>query len=311
MNALECRSVVYSVSDATYFPGLVAMHNSLRLVGHQEPLVVCDCGLDPGQRAQLESLATVLSAPAGFPPIHAKTLAPTVCPAAGAFVLVDADVIFVRPLDDLLALATEGSVVAFADDQPTRFFAEWGRYLNVNRLHRHTYVNAGVMILPSDLGPRLLACVTDLFDRVDFSRSRQFGPGSMADPFRLPDQDCWNAALAAIVPPERMIVLDHALSPFQPWERAELEDASSMRCRVPDGRHPYLLHHIDRKPWLHSVPRSAYSALLPRLLRGEDVRLRLDVNLPAAESRRGGIIRRARRASQILSAALRRQPSAG
>lgn len=163
-------------------------------------------------------------------------------------------------------------------------------------------MNAGLLLLPSDLAPALLACVTDLQTRVDLSRSRGFGAGKMAEPFHLPDQDCWNAALAALVPPDRLIVLDHALAPFQPWERVELEDRSTLRCRVADGRAPYILHHIDHKPWLRGMPPSAYSALLARVLEGDDVAIRLELDLPVWGNRWTRGARRATRSARNVAA---------
>lgn len=273
----------YCVADRHYFSGVVALLNSLRLVGQREPLVVLDRGLERGQRAALEPVATVLHEPVNGHARLAKAAAPQALPASEVIAIVDSDVIAVRPLEALLELAASGRVVAFADDQPKRFHADWSRALGGAELHRHTYVNAGLLLLPGELAPAILATVTALFERVDFSRSRGFGRGSMSDPFRLPDQDCWNAALAATVPPSKLTVLDHQLAPFQPWERASVADARTLACRVPGGRRPHLLHHIGAKPWLAEaeLPASAYSTLLPRLLHGEDIALRLAPPAPA------------------------------
>ena len=39
----------YCVSDDRYFLGAVGLINSLRLVGHSEPIHLLDCGLTAGQ----------------------------------------------------------------------------------------------------------------------------------------------------------------------------------------------------------------------------------------------------------------------
>jgi hypothetical protein len=43
-----------------------------------------------------------------------------------------------------------------------------------------------------------------------------------------------------------------------------------------DGTRPYLVHVVGPKPWLANVAPTAYERLLPRLLTGEDVAIRLD-----------------------------------
>ena len=50
----------YAVSDARYFPALVALLNSLRLTGHRNELVVGDCGLTPSQRDRLRPHCTLV-----------------------------------------------------------------------------------------------------------------------------------------------------------------------------------------------------------------------------------------------------------
>jgi hypothetical protein len=277
----QLRRAFYCVADDRYFTGLVALLSSLRLVGQQEPLVVLDCGLEEWQRAALEEVALVIPAPGG-PARLAKTLAPLALPASEVVAILDADVIAVRPLDRLLERAAAGKVVAFADDQPARFHPEWRQTLGGRELYRHTYVNAGMLLLPGELAIAVLTRVRELHERVDFSHSRHFGPGSMADPFRLPDQDCWNAVLAATVEPGRMSVLAHRLAPFQPGEPARIVDARTLSCRGPEGSRPYLLHHIGPKPWRpeSKLPASAYSTLLARLVHGDDVPLALPRPVP-------------------------------
>ena len=53
----------YAVTGRDFFPGAVALLNSLRLLGHDEPLLVVDCGMTARQRELLAEHATVLAAP--------------------------------------------------------------------------------------------------------------------------------------------------------------------------------------------------------------------------------------------------------
>ncbi len=85
----------YCVTDARYFLGAVATVNSLRLLGHDEPIHVLDCGLDEHQRALLEPHVTLVPAPKDAPPWLLKTVAPLRHPA-DVMVLIDADIIVTR-----------------------------------------------------------------------------------------------------------------------------------------------------------------------------------------------------------------------
>ena len=66
----------YTVTNAHHFIGVVGLVNSLRAVGHREPVYVTDAGLQPDQRALLERVVTVLDAPDGRRAELAKLFAP-------------------------------------------------------------------------------------------------------------------------------------------------------------------------------------------------------------------------------------------
>ena len=53
MSAIE-PAAFYCVADERYFLGAVGLVNSLRLVGHDEPIYLLDCGLTDDQRELLE-----------------------------------------------------------------------------------------------------------------------------------------------------------------------------------------------------------------------------------------------------------------
>ena len=91
------------------------MLNSLRLLGHREPLFVLDCGLTAHQRELLAPHATLVPAPSDAPPWLLKTVAPLRHPA-GVMVLIDADIIVTRSLSELIDRAAEPRVIAIEND---------------------------------------------------------------------------------------------------------------------------------------------------------------------------------------------------
>ena len=93
------EATFYTIADAGFFPGLVALLNSLRLTGNAGELVALDRGLTPAQRELLEGHVSVVDlpeAPAGSP-ILLKPY-PGQVGATGTIVLVDSDMIVTRPL---------------------------------------------------------------------------------------------------------------------------------------------------------------------------------------------------------------------
>ena len=64
----------YCVADERYFLGAVGLVNSLRIVGHDEPIYLLDCGLTGRQRELLAGQVTLVNAPDGAPPTLLKTI---------------------------------------------------------------------------------------------------------------------------------------------------------------------------------------------------------------------------------------------
>ena len=154
MSTIHAGAAFYSVADAKHFVGLVALLNSLRLVGHEDPVLVTDCGLDARQRAQLVGHVTLVEPEDGGHPMLQKPTAPLRHPAE-LMVLLDADVIVTRPLDELLRQAEAGSIVAFRNDRP-RFFPEWAAVTQGVPPRRQAYVASGHLFVSHDSGRRLL-----------------------------------------------------------------------------------------------------------------------------------------------------------
>jgi hypothetical protein len=278
----------YTIANAPYFPGLVALLNSLRLNGHGEELVVLDEGLTPEQRGRLEPHATLvrlpgerLSHPALLKPYPAE-LSPK-----GIVVLIDSDMIVTRPLTGPLADATAGRISVFTDHESTetRWFAEWERdfELAVPPRRQH-YVNAGFVAFSQERWPDLLSRWRRACERIPPER---FGllprllprRGAMErEPLWAGDQDALNAILMSEVPEEAV-----ALRPAheQPdWlSEVELVDRRTLACSYRGGETSILHFSLAPKPWepngWRRARRNAYVELFPRVVLADDVALRL------------------------------------
>jgi len=258
----------YCVSDARYFLGAVGMLNSLRLLGHLEPVYLLDCGLTPHQRELLEPHATLVPAPSEAPPWLLKTVAPLRHPAE-VMVLIDADIVATRSLAELIERAAEPRVIAVANDTD-RFVPEWGELLGLGKVRRQPYLSSGLVFLGHPLGEEVLRLMAELQDRVDFDRT--FWRANVPDyPFLYGDQDVLNAILASRTDRERVTALPNRLVPNPPFKGLRVIDEAALRCAYRDGTEPYAVHHFATKPWLEPTHHGVYSRLLRRLLTGADL----------------------------------------
>jgi hypothetical protein len=295
---MSADATFYTVSDAGFFPGSVALLNSLRLSGHREDLVVLDSGLTPEQRRRLAEHTIVVDRPAGLVdgPYFVKPY-PFALGATGTVVLIDSDMIVARSLARPLALAAEGKICLFPDaavDQG-RWFAEWEQGFQLSAPLRHqTYLNAGFVALSVEHWPCFLerwsaACSLIPPDR-HFTREDQL--------FRDGDQDAINAILMSEIAASSIEKLPEWGELYADGYDATITDEERLVC-VRDGKEASILHHSGRpKVWQPtgrsrlSVPEP-YVRLLPRVLFGDDVVLRLDRRdvpwwvLPRTSSRLG------------------------
>ena len=264
----------YSVADAGHFPGIAALLNSLRLLGHDEPFFLVDAGLTPQQRSRLAPHVTLVDPPPRVPVVFLAPYGPIEHPADVAIVL-DADIVVVKPLGELASHAETGRLVAFVNDPPNdhRFFPEWTDALGLGAMRQRAYVNAGQLVLPAALSRTFLPRWIRAQQRIGTAHSR-YGKASLADPFYFADQDVLNALLGAYVRDEEIQIYEHRLAPHPPFAGLRLEDEATLQCRYEDGASPFLLHHIMTKPWLGATRTTIYSRLLTRLL------LRADVAVP-------------------------------
>jgi len=267
------EAAFYTVSDADYFVGTVALLNSIRLVGHDEQFFVSDCGLDGRQRRFLEPLATLVDASLHEVPHHAKLRA-ALEHEADVMILLDSDMLVVRRLDELIARAERGSIVAFADPLADRFDPRWGSLLGLEDLNRGTYVNAGVLVVPRQLAGPLFASVLSAQEVVDLEQTR-LGQGTTSNPFYFVDQDVWNAVLTSRAGGGKLDVLPNRLAPHPPFKGLR-RSGDGNRYTYGNGEAPFVLHHVLAKPWLRRTRRNLYSRLLPQLLLEPGLPMRLE-----------------------------------
>ena len=262
----------FCVSSSAYFLGAVGMINSLRLVGHSEPIHVLDCGLTEAQRELLSTEAVIVAAPPGREPFTLKTEAPLRYPAATT-VLIDADMIVTRSLTPLLERAAEGNVVAF-ENPVDRFVPTWGELLDLGELRRQRYLCSGFVAMGDPVGTYVLKLLEDRQRRVLFERG-YFGDNDQDYELMFADQDVLNAILATVAA-ERIAALDARLAPMPPFDGLRVTDEQHLRCAYTDGTEPYLVHQsLPFKPWLEPIYDGVYSRLLRRALGGPDIAISL------------------------------------
>jgi hypothetical protein len=281
------RCAFYSVCDSRHFLGLVALLNSLRFVGHDEPFFLVDAGLTDEQRRLIQGHVTTIPAPPSVPPMFLTPLGPLQHPARVA-VALDADIIVTRALNELIDDAEAGRLVAFVNNAPNddRFFAAWGSALGLGPLRRQPYLAAGQLFIPAALNRRVLELWSDLQAKVPVQWTR-YGGARLSDPFYFADMDVFNAIVAARLDLEELSIVEHRLAPNPPFTGVRLVDEECLLCAYADGMRPFFLHHILAKPWLRATRRNLYSMLLPRLLLAADVTVRLEPHHVPLRLRRG------------------------
>jgi hypothetical protein len=285
------QAAFYCVADERYFLGAVGMINSLRVIGHDEPVFMLDCGLNAEQRELLAPHATIVEAPRDAPPWLLKTIAPLRHPAE-VMVLIDTDIVLTRHLGELIERAAEPRLVATENDID-RFVPEWGELLGLGAVRRQPYVSSALVVVGQPLGGEVLGLMDELQDRVDFDNT--FWRANVSDyAFLYADQDVFNAILASRIEREALVALPNSMAPNPPFTGLRVVDAASLRVAHADGTEPYCLHNFYRKPWLVRTRSNPYSRLLTRLLLGPDVPLRLDPGIVPLRLRTGPMARLAR-----------------
>ena len=287
MTAGHPPAAFYCMSSGMYFLGAVGLVNSLRLLGHEEPVFLLDCGLSDAQRDLLAPQVKLVPAPEDGDPFMLKTMLPLEHPAE-VMVLIDADMIVTRSLSDLIEAASGDRVVA-VEHPRDRFVPEWGELLGLGTARRHRYLSSALVFLGGAAGREVTRRMNQARDRVDFDRTIfrttaphypfSEGAGDMDEvseyPFFFADQDLLNAVLASCLPPQRCIGIGERLAPIPPFRGLRVIDEDWLRCAYRDGAEPYVVHHHASKPWLEATHHGVYSRLLRRLLIGADVAVKV------------------------------------
>lgn len=272
----------YTVSDARFFLGVVALLNSLRLTGNDGELVVLDYGLTPDQRTRLEPHATVVDVPAELAnPVLAKPF-PWHLDPTGVVVVIDCDVIVTRSMAHLVDECERGRICVYPvkPGHRERWHREWEELFELRRpLARQPYRSGGCVAFSVERWPEFLRRWWDLATAIPAHRTTQHG-APFSDPLWGAEQDALNVLLMTEIPPEA--VAD------QPEEDAVLEgdlhevaivDRRTLECAF-RGHTPTMLHYGGGpKPWEKSawmrVRPNAFALLMTRVLFEPDVPLRL------------------------------------
>jgi hypothetical protein len=262
-----------TVSDAGFFPGTVALVNSLRLTGNDGVVLVVDCGLEERQAELLRAEAQVMRSEAARDPVFAKASVAEAAPS-GTLVFVDSDVVVCAPLAPIVERARAGAVCLFPDHRTTRatWRREWEPFFGLKRSpRRQTYGNAGFVVFSTQAHPALL----DRWREACALAAEEWPPWTST-----PDQDALNALLMSEVAEDAVEILPE-------WEGPLLERLDEVRvldertlAAALGGRPTLVLHYVLRpklwgpRGWLR-LSRDAYTTLLLRALWWDDVPLRI------------------------------------
>jgi hypothetical protein len=279
----------FTICNDPFFPGLIGLINSLRLMGHRDPIVVADCGLTPGQRELLSPHCTLFEVPdkETTHPMQYKAFAYLLKPR-GTVVIIDSDMIVTNDLSAVLTKAAEGKVCVFADLEDGRWFAEWQAIFDVRPPRRfQTYACSGFVAFSTLHWPHLLERWWNACARIPTapagSQHAEDGPTSQKD------QDALNAVLMSEIPAEALAFLpnEDQVSRWQ-FPAVQLRDAAGLSCSH-QGVEPTILHAcLSPKPWQRGgVRRNAYVTLLRRLVTGSDTEIQVPSRLVSLWLRRG------------------------
>jgi hypothetical protein len=278
--SMSSGATFYTVSDAAYFPGTVALLNSLRLTGNGEELIVLDNGLTGEQRRRLAGHATVVDLP-DTSDKHPYTLKPFpfLVGATGVVVLIDSDMIVTASLEPTIRRAEAGRICLFPDDENSwdRWFPDWQRQLSLTSPpRRQIYLNSGFLAFSTDRWPGLLkrwwnACAMVPSDLVGTTED---------NPFAQTDQDVLNAILMSEIEQDDLAILPYKGEAHPDAQGVVIEDATRLICSH-DGEQLAIAHHAlapkmwSSGGWKRMQTRHPYVRLFPRVVFAEDVTLRL------------------------------------
>jgi hypothetical protein len=283
----------FTMGDARYFLGAVALVNSLRIVGHDDPVTFLDLGLTPEQREIMATECDVVDIDRS-PDRHPYTFQPYphVLDPSGICVIVDSDVIVTSRLDAIIDAAGEGKIASYPD-RIDRCLPEWEAIFGLHARIRPgiPYVNSGLVAFDAVRHRRFLARWWELCQQLCVS-----APASDASPTGFADQDALNALLMSEYADDQAAGDANQVVLGSPALAAtRIDDVESLEC-TRDGLPVVALHSLSQpKPWMPEartmLRRNAFVPCLRRCLSGPG----LTIELPEA----------------MIPTWLRRGPSAG
>lgn len=238
----------YTVSDARYFLGTVGLVNSLRLTGHDDVVVVLDCGLTPEQKDLLSSQCHIVEFPKDISanPQLLKPF-PYLLNPTGTIAIIDSDIIVTRSLLPLANLANNGKICAYPDITPHRWCDRWQELFALKQELRHQpYITTGLVIFSTVHWSWLLerwwqVCKQILPHRTNFS-----GGTTHDDPLAWADQDALNALLMSEIPQTALVLSSPLEVPEgDALEQVKVVNARTLACTY-QGQTTTLLHSTLR-----------------------------------------------------------------
>jgi hypothetical protein len=280
---LVTKPTFYTVSNAQYFPGTVALLNSLRLTGNLGELVVLDVDLTASQRKLLRGHCTLVKVPheVAINPLLLKPF-PAVLEPDGVVVIIDSDIIVTKSLAHLVEDARQGRICVFPDAQSDRWFAEWKDLFDLGgSLRRQPYVNSGFVAFSTARWPALLHRWRSLAECIDSSSTRA-GGAARDTPLWDGDQDALNAILMSEIPEDALAMrpVHEAPTSYSDRRRMRVVDIDRLLCTY-DDRSSLFVHAAGTpKPWEGTswerrIWKDGYVQLLPRVLFADDATVKL------------------------------------
>lgn len=275
----------YTICNATYFPGLIGLINSLRLLGHNERLVVLDCGLSSEQKDLLRPHCELFELPSDIAqnPQQYKPF-PYLLNPQGTIAIIDSDIIVTKSLEEILKTASQGKVCVFPDPESDRWFCEWQDLFKLSISPRHqTYVNSGFVVFSTLKQPDLLkrwwqSCEL-IFDRPTLQEGIE-----SENPTSNGDQDPFNALLMSEFSQEILAIQPYAEEVFGDFTSVQIFDSKTLTCEY-RSHAVTLLHACTRpKPWepsaRHTITQhNVYTHLLRRLTAEPDIAVKVPPKL--------------------------------
>ena len=270
----DCDDVCfYTVCNASFFLGAVALINSLVLTGHRQPIVVGDCGLTPEQCAVLLQYDQVrlfkLDPNVVQNPAQHKAF-PHIAGSTSIVVIIDSDMIVTGDLGRIIDKARNGSICVFPNPIEDRWFAQWQQIFSLSTPpRRQTYVCSCFLAVSVAHWPDMLGRWWSACEAIHSHPSYQEGREWNA-PTAQADQDALNAVLMSEFP-QSAVSLEPADSQAYRWDfrLVQTVDSAKLLCRFRDSA-PVILHAaLTPKPWQKAgASNDTYFRFLRRLLLG-------------------------------------------